>query len=283
MKIAYFTVGLPESAPEQAVKQLKKYGYDGAEWRVTTELNTPPNAAFWKDNKCTLHNEWSDAQFKAVADMAKKEGFPCPVLGAYAAAKDIDLVKRMMEVANIFDAPMLRINFSKFDPTRNYNELFQEELDNYAKVVALAKKHKVKPLIEIHMGNITPSASAAYRFVSHFKPSEVGVIHDAGNMVYEGYEDYKNGIELLGPYLSHVHIKNSRSVSEPSKGPQSFVWKTEATPLWKGLVNFTALLGALKKAGYGGWLSVEDFSTEAGQEEKVKENIAFLRKVEASL
>jgi len=283
MKIACFTVSLPETIPEQSIKLLKKHGYEGAEWRVTTDKESMPSPGFWKGNLCTLQEDWTDAQFKAVADMAKNEGLAAPCLGSYTPAANLVMAKRMMEVANIFGAPMLRINFSKFDSLRPYPESFKRELDDYAKVVGAAKAYNVKPLIEIHMGNITPSASAAYRFVSNFQPSEVGVIHDAGNMVYEGFEDYKNGIELLGPYLAHVHVKNSMPVSEPSQGPVRLKWKTVFAPFRKGQVDFTALLGALKKAGYGGWLSVEDFSTELPQEERLKDDIAFLREILSSL
>lgn len=284
MKISCFTVSLPDTTPEQSIRQLKKHGYDGAEWRVHSDKEPAAAPGFWKGNRCTLQDDWTDAQYKAVADMAKSEGLAAPCLGSYVAARNLPLVKRMMEVANLFGAPMLRVNFTAFDATVSYPDLFKRELDDYAKVVEAGKQYKVKPLIEIHMGNITPSASAAYRFVSNFKPSEVGAIHDAGNMVYEGYESYKNGVELLGPYLAHVHIKNSMPISEPAKsGPQRVFWKTAAAPLRFGQVDFVNLLGVLKKAGYAGWLSVEDFSTESSQEEKVKDNIAFLKEIEAGL
>ena len=59
-------------------------------------------------------------------------------------------------------------------------------------------RHGVRALVEIHMGTIVPSASAAAQFCSRFDPRHVGVIHDAGNMVFEGFERYRMGLEVLG-------------------------------------------------------------------------------------
>ncbi|GIX08239.1 MAG: hypothetical protein KatS3mg115_2642 [Candidatus Poribacteria bacterium] len=54
-----------------------------------------------------------------------------------------------------------------------------------------------------------------------FRPEQVGVIHDAGNMVHEGFENYQMGCELLGPYLAHVHVKNAAWVREAGDPPAS--------------------------------------------------------------
>jgi len=59
------------------------------------------------------------------------------------------------------------------------------------------------------MNTMTPSPALAERLVSHFDPRHVGVILDAGNMVYEGFETYSLAVDLLGPYLAHVHVKNA--------------------------------------------------------------------------
>jgi len=45
--------------------------------------------------------------------------------------------------------------------------------------------------------------------VSDFDLRYIGIIYDLGNMVHEGYENYKLGLELLGDYLSYVHVKNA--------------------------------------------------------------------------
>jgi sugar phosphate isomerase/epimerase len=78
-----------------------------------------------------------------------------------------------------------------------------------------------------------------------------------------------------------VHSKNYTYVSEPQAGPQSVTWKAVPSPLRTGAVDFKLLFSVLKGQGYDGWLSLEDFSTVVPQEERVKDNIQFLKEMEA--
>jgi sugar phosphate isomerase/epimerase len=92
-------------------------------------------------------------------------------------------------------------------------------------------------------------------------------------MVYEGYEDYRLGVEVLGPYLAHVHIKNAvyqRAVGEK-------VWRATWSPLEEGVVDWEALFDALRMVNYDGWLGLEDFSRARPTHEALRHNIAFLR------
>jgi sugar phosphate isomerase/epimerase len=120
----------------------------------------------------------------------------------------------------------------------------------------LAKQYGVKAVIENHHRTIAPSAALAHRLVAAFDPEYVGVIHDAGNMVYEGFEEYRMGLELLGPYLAHVHLKNA-AWQRPSDGG---VWQANWAPLADGVVDWQKLFAALRAVGYTGWLGIEDFS-----------------------
>lgn len=282
MKYAWFTVGLPESTPEEVVKLLKKYGYHGVEWRVTSDKGDTAKPGFWNGNRSTLQADWPDSKFKAIAYMTRSEGLEMPNLGAYSRAAELDLSKRMIDVAALMGIPSVRIAVSWYRGDVNFNDVFRRDQEAYGLVVDYAAKQKVRPLIEIHMGNIVASASAAIRYVSTWKPEQIGIIHDAGNMVYEGFENYQMGLEILGRYLAHVHGKNSAMVYEPADGAQRLKWKAVAAPLRTGAVDFKALFQALKTTGYSGWLAIEDFSTIYTQEAKVKDNIAFLKELESA-
>jgi sugar phosphate isomerase/epimerase len=283
MKYAWFTVGLPEYSPQEAVQALKANGYQGIEWRVVADAGDTTKPGFWAGNRCTLQESWSDAQFREIAKMTRDTGLQVPNMGAYARVRETTRVKRMIEIAAVLGSPSLRVNVSAYDGKQDYNEIFEADTEAYAKVIEMAGPYKIKPLIEIHMNTIIPSASAAIRFLTSFEPEKVGVIHDAGNMVYEGFENYQAGLEMLGEYLAHVHLKNAMPLSEPANGPQKLKWKTMAAPLRKGMADLNALLTAFKKSGYDGWLSFEDFSMEAPLVEKVRDNIAFLKDIEKGI
>jgi sugar phosphate isomerase/epimerase len=280
MKYACFTVGQPESTPEEALKQLKDAGYDGVEWRITNDEGDTSSPGFWKGNRCTLQASWSDAQFEEIAKMTVDLGLEVPSLGTYLGHTDFEGIERMMTVAKIFGAPAMRVNPGRYDGSRHYREAFDEGVGAFGRSQMFAKRFGVKLLVEMHPGNITPSASAAFQFVSNFSPDFVGTIHDAGNMINEGFENYQMGFEILGPYLAHVHVKNGGWASEPAEAPREVMWKGVATPMRKGVVDFVDVLRGLKKVGYDGWLSFEDFSQEKSQAERVKDNLVYIKEVE---
>jgi sugar phosphate isomerase/epimerase len=235
---------------------------------------------FWSGNRTSLQTDWTDAQFKAIADMTRSEGLEMPNLGSYVRATDFEQAKRMIDVAELMGVPMVRIGVAQYSGEVHFSDLFKKDQECYNRVIEYARNHKVKPVIEIHMGTIVASASAALRFLSAWKPEEVGVIHDAGNMVYEGFENYQMGFEMLGGYLAHVHIKNSVNVYEPNDGPQKLKWKPTFAPLRTGQVDFKALLAGLKRVGYDRWLVIEDFSTAQPQETKVQDAMALLKELQ---
>lgn len=283
MKYASFTVGQLETSPRETIEQLAAAGYSGAEWRITVDKGDTSNPGYWSGNRATLQSDWPDSKFEEVAAWQKELGIEAAALGTYVSCGEPDEVERMMEVANILGAPCLRVGPGRYDGSRNYHDVFKESVAQFGTVAELAGKYGVKAVIETHPGLITTSASSAYFLAKNFPAEQVGVVHDAGNMVGEGYEHYQMAFEMLGDYLAHVHIKTNRWVSEPADAPLKKKWKCEGAPLREGIVDFTFLLKSLKAVGYDRWLSFEDFSSEATQEEKVRDNIAFMKEIETGL
>ncbi len=208
MKISVFTVMLPDLTPEEAVGALKAAGYDGVEWRVThipeTRRGEPPS--FWGNNLCTFAPTAAEARRARL--LSESAHLTIPNLGTYISVGDLPAVEEAMRFAQIAGAPAVRVSPGSLDGG-TYAERFSAAQAFLTQVEALARRHGVRALIEIHHNTICPSASLAHRLVSSFEPRAVGVIYDPGNMVYEGFESYRLGIELLGPYLAHVHIKNA--------------------------------------------------------------------------
>ena len=281
MKHSIFTVVMPEFGVAEAAQRMKAWGYDGAEWRVTTVPSPMPAIPnYWSANKATV----DFAKLPGSAQEAKKisgdAGLEIPALATYLSCTDLESVKKAMEAALIMGAPMLRVSVPGYDAKTNYRTLFATAQDDYAKVEHLARANKVKACIEIHMGNICPSASAAYRFASVFDSKHVGVIFDPGNMVYEGMEAWQFGLELLGEYLAHVHVKNSGwriMFGEPNG---NLVWQPYMATLRAGIVNWADVIAALKAVKYNGWLSNEDFSSDQGTEPKLVDDLAYLKALE---
>src|ERR671921_455409 len=200
------------------------------------------------------------------------DGLEVAGLGTYVGVDDLEAAEEAMRFAVTAGASQVRVGAGAPDG-RSYEELFAAASAFLADVEELAKTHGVKALVEIHHRTICPSASLAHRLVSAFDPAFVGVILDPGNMAQEGFEDYRIGAELLGPYLAHVHIKNS-AFDRPAGGG---VWEPRWAPLEDGVVDFGLVFEALDHVGYSDWLVMEDFSGVRPSREALRHNLEFVR------
>ena len=272
MKVGVFTVGLPDLTPEEAVRELKDAGYDGVEWRVARvpEDLRGEEPSFWGNNLCTLAPTEEDA--RRARRLSEEAGLQIPGLGTYVGVGDLEAAEEAMRFAVTAGASQVRVGAGAPDG-RSYEALFAAAREFLAGVEVLARTHEVKALVEIHHRTICPSASLAHRLVSAFDPDLVGVILDPGNMAQEGFEDYRIGAELLGPYLAHVHIKNS-AFERPAGGG---VWEPRWAPLEDGVVDFGLVFEALDHVGYSDWLVMEDFSGVRPSREALRHNLEFVR------
>lgn len=275
LKLSVFTVMLPDLTPEDAAPALKTSGYAGVEWRVTTVSPDRRTEApsFWGNNLCTLEPTLDQAG--RAKQIAQSAGLVINALGTYIEVGDLAAVDNAMRFAQVCGSPAIRVNPGRWpDPDGlSYPQSFERARTFLEHVQELGKRYGVKSVVETHHFTITPSASLAHRLVSAFDPDYVGVLHDAGNMVMEGYEAYRMAFELLGPYLAHVHVKNARYTRPDGGG----VWKGGWAPLEDGVVNWEELFTALRGVGYQGWVAVEDFSQARPTREALAFNSSFLR------
>jgi sugar phosphate isomerase/epimerase len=280
MKFSIFTVMLPDWDAATAVKKLKAYGYDGVEWRVT---NTRPEVkkdapSYWGNNYCTVELDTIVEKAKDIRKLTDEAGIETAALAGYHRVEDMDATEKMIAAAKIMGAKILRVGVSRYDGTRHFDELFKESRKGYEKASKLAAKAGVKICVETHMGLICASASGARRILDGLDPKTVGVIYDPGNMVTEGYEETKMGLEILGPYLAHVHGKNGSWVKKTDVQPGEHPWTSGiASPVDEGIVDWRKVLRNLKEVGYNGYISFEDFSNVRSTEEKVKFNIGYIK------
>jgi len=279
-KYAVFTVMCPEYDLEQTASLASSLGFDGLEWRVTKKAPEPiTEFSYWGANRSTVDIDDVYTDLARARKIADGHGLAMPILGTYMKCDELEVVEAAMRAAAAVGCPKLRVGPPGYDGSRPYQELFDQALRDFEKVTELAHRHEVQACIEMHMGNITPSAGLAHRLASHFDPAQIGVIFDPGNMVVEGFENYQMGLELLGPYLSHVHAKNCMWVKT---GEENGVvkWESRMAAVKQGQADWTAIVAALKKVGYDGWLSFEDFS-EGETKIKLSQALAYLKALEA--
>jgi sugar phosphate isomerase/epimerase len=269
---------MPDYSVAEAVETLIKWGYDGVEWRVTNQAPHEGKPGYWSGNRCTISLDELTSVAAEVGKRCREAGLEVNCLGTYIKADQAADVERVFEACNLMGAPAARVGLPPMNDGENMRDFFTRAVDCYGAVEKLAKKAGVRAFIELHHGTAVASASSMYRFVSNFDARCVGVIHDAGNMVHEGFENYRLAFE------GEVHVKNASWQKTDEVGPQGqAIWKAGWAELDQGVVNWADVFAALKHVGYDGWLAIEDFSDAQPTEAKLTGALKFLKACEASV
>ncbi|MBB6673393.1 sugar phosphate isomerase/epimerase family protein [Cohnella nanjingensis] len=284
MKYSVFTVSTPDLTPDALCAEAQAAGLHGIEWRCkeTPEALRSEPPSFWGNNRCTIAPDIAPDEIAGIRENAERHGLRNIALVPYLTCGDVAGTERLFRLARTLGAEMIRVGVPGYDPIVGYERQLASAYAYLDEVDALARSYGVKALAEIHHGTIIPSASAAHRLVSRYSPDRIGVLLDPGNMVHEGMENYRMGMEILGPYLAHVHVKNagwhlSGAGTDGRGHPNAahaagdgngaepapldpIAWQCSWRPIASGIVPWKQVLAALKAVGYDGWLGLEDFS-----------------------
>lgn len=239
MKFSVQTAVLPELTREEVVAALSRHGYDAVEWRLHADYHVDPAGL--------------PGSAQALAQLCADHGLAVSCLMGYAPLDDLDLQQRIAEACAITGCPRYRPGAVIYDGTRPYAELFAETVDRLARVIDVVAPFGVKPVIETHFNTIAPSTALAHRLVCAFPPERIGVNFDPANMIIEGREAWKMGLELLGPYLDYVHAKNIAWLREDGR------WRWVFAALDSGMVDWREIMTALRSVGFDGCISNENF------------------------
>ncbi|WP_211745815.1 sugar phosphate isomerase/epimerase family protein [Paenibacillus sp. Marseille-Q4541] len=276
MKLSVFTVATPDFTPEELVKAASSAGLEGIEWRYKgiPEHAIAESPSFWGRNLASIDPAGTLEDITAIRNLTEKEGLTSIALVPYLSATDLVSTEQAFEAARALGATMMRVGVPSYNRTENYNELFKTGISYLSEVQEMSRTYGVKAIVETHHVTIAPSASLAYRLVSTFDPNHIGVLYDPGNMVHEGYENYRMGLELLGPYLAHVHVKNAVWTQKPGTdvvdGLEEIQYGCKWSPLLDGVVPWSQVLQDLVSVGYEGYLGIEDFSQSLSSAEMLK-------------
>ena len=140
-------------------------------------------------------------------------------------------------------------------------------LDTLAHVSELAKAKSIT--IAFETGQET--ADLLRRTLDELKCPNLKVNFDPANMLLYDKGDPLRAVEILGPDIRSVHVKDANRPTTPGQ------WGTEV-PLGEGQVNIRQFVATLKKVGFRGPLCIE---REVGnQEERIRDiahGIRYLR------
>ena len=278
MRFAVFTASTPEWTAEEAATILADQGWHGIEWRITDQEAPAGATGFWAGNKATWPLTGLEDSLDLIREVTEKAGLAFSSIGGYVPPTDRENADRMLAATAALGAGRVRIaGLSVGDST--YSEAFARNREDWQWVEERARHHGVRALVELHHGTLTPSASAARRLLDGLDPRYVGVIHDIGNMVIEGWEEPLHSLDLLGDYLAHVHIKNCAFYVAGVEPDGTLRWEPKWVPLREGRADLPGLFRSLAAVGYDGWVTVEDFSDTVPLAERTAGNLEYLTSI----
>ena len=279
MKFSVTSVILADLDVVETCRLLQRLGFEGVEWRVRTTPTSAQGYSMWGAHKTDLSPDNIAKRAAEVRRVTEDHGLAMPIIASNARADELDTIRKLAEGAALLGGVPVRVGAPRgYDRSRPYGELFNEAVDAYGKALDVLKAAGQTAIIEIHGGTIMVSASLAHRIVSRFSPADIGVIYDANNMAKDGFETFRIGMELLGPYLKHCHAGGWRPVAADRRPDGTLNWKYDGCDLSDSILDIPQFVADLRAVGYGGFVSIEDFRA-IDYERKLAPQLAYLKRL----
>jgi sugar phosphate isomerase/epimerase len=265
MRLSVSTLSCPDWPLERIVAVAAENGLAGIEFRgIQKEIDVTRLTAFTVKLDKTLA-------------MLRQAGLSMPCLNTSVTLMApagrrweamIDECHRYAELAGAAGTPFLRI-FGGSPPS----ELSRPEALTLARrrlrqLVKMCRIHNVRPLVETH--DDWSTAPEALELLEGLSPLDAGVLWDVEHPFRRG-EAPERTVQALGPYLAHVHFKDSVRVGQ----------RGQPVLLGQGEVPLDECVRALMDVGYGEWVCLETdkrWHADAPEpEESIPHFAAFMR------
>lgn len=279
MKLGVFTTFTPEYTFAEACKLAKAIGYDGVQPRIVPAASAvfDPAKPFnpWGNNKGGISEDDFFKDPKGALKPATDAGVAISSVASYTSTADMDRALKMVKACSAAGIKNVRIAALPLPKEAKFEmaAFLDKSRGTYKELVAEAKKAGVRPCLELHGGTPYPSPSGTIAFLKGISPEDAGVLYDPANMISDGWEVPAVALNILGPYLAEVHVKNSKWVPDGDDPRGVKKYKAVASDLEDGCVNWAEIIEKLKGHGYNGWL-VEEGHTH-GRETHARLKLAY--------
>ena len=286
-------LAVADDTPTEASKALSQRGYAPKRYDMKKSINlwAFPYPDQWSLKECfelakdagfdgveinfALEGEFSaestEAEIHAIGELAKKVGIAISGVCSFLywpyslthndpqrRSKGFELAMKMIEAARILGTPnLLTIAGAVYIPWIEGEEPVANDVcdrrsrEAIGKLLPVAKKAGVSLNIEnIFANGYLYSPQEMVDYVDSFRSDHVAVHFDTGNIMQ--YQFPEHWIPILGKRIRNIHFK------EWDKRVKEFNLNTFRT-LLDGTTNWPAVIDALDRIGYRGYLTFEYF------------------------
>ena len=243
MKLSFSTLGCHDYNLDQIISCGKKFGFKGVELRFVDK-----NVKLWELPE--FGSASSLANSKRRLNDAGLEVCVVGASGSFAKAglehrkEQIELFRRWAEVAQGLGCPYIRVFGGPVPEGQTMEETLKWDIEGYNEAFPVIDKYGVTMLFETHDSFST--SKGLLPLLQNLK-GNFGVVWDLLHPLRFG-EPYEETWKNLGPWVKHVHVKDSKVYSETDF---DFMFLGEGKLPLPGMINF------LKKNGYNGYYCFE--------------------------
>lgn len=275
------TVCTPWINLEDLVGVTRQLGIHGLEIGIKDGSHDPRKPIdCWSNNRAILPLHQAERRAEELRRHMDQAGLCCPVLSTYLDMDHLDEICRYAGIAQKLGAQALRIR-APAPRTGSMQAQMLHARRSLREAARALEPFGVRLLLELHDQTLAPGASAALRLIEHCDPTQVGVIVDVANMIREGNEPLPMQLELLGPYVAEVHVKDMMPVMREAGRHwhrQNFL----GARLGDGIVDWPVVWRCLSDASFSGWVAIENFADIERGNERLAEDVAFVSEGMAS-
>jgi len=160
--------------------------------------------------------------------------------------KGIETVRKMIDAAYVFGCDTVLVVPGLVTPAVSYTAAYRRSLEALQELGKYAAEKKIFVGVENVWNKFLLSPLEMARFLDETGSAYVKAYFDAGNVLQFSYP--QSWVEALGGRIAKVHIKDFDTSIGNINGFK---------PLLQGVMNWGALVGALKSAGYDSYLTAE--------------------------
>lgn len=242
MPLVMFSKMLQEFSVAEAARRIKELGFDGVDLTVRPKGHVEP------ENVGLALPE----ALKAIRD----QGLSVPMITTGITSADDPAAEPTMAAAVHEDIRYLKLGYWRA-PRGGLVEAIEQtrrDLDGLSK---LAEKYHVTLGVHNHSGAgyVNCQPAVIWMLLKDRDPSRIAAYFDPGHAAVEGGDGGgRQGLELLGPSIRMVAVKDFGWKSEPGKLKAK--WNSQLVPLREGLVPWPEVFATLKALKFDGPISL---------------------------